>query len=81
MNRHTAQINQVDRRWFSIPILGAVIQRLLTKRLQAGGQRVFKKLDPERFPLCGEGVLPPVLSLSPVPIERQVPVRQRRRGV
>ena len=34
--------------------------------IQAGGQRVFKKLDPERFPLSGEGVLPPVLVLAPV---------------
>jgi len=29
--------------------------------IQAGGQHVFEKLHPERFPLCGGGVLPPVL--------------------
>lgn len=34
--------------------------------IQAGGQHVFKKLDPERFPLSGGGVLPPVLVFAPV---------------
>ena len=32
-----------------------------TLKPQAGGQHVFEKLNPERFPQCGGGVLPPDL--------------------
>ena len=39
-------------------------RRRYEMRNQAGGQHVFEKLYPERFPLCVEGVLPPVLFSS-----------------
>ena len=61
------------------PILRLAMRWFQMAMNQAGGLRVFKKLDPERFPLsCGEGVLPPVLFSSPVPV-RPYSGRQRRR--
>jgi len=76
MNRHPKQSKQPERVLRCFMWLRLAMGRRLSWMNQAGGQRVFKKLDPERFPLCGEGVLPPVLFFSRSELVA-VPVRQQ----